>query len=131
MSDKEPGFYYPPEDDVGNSYQPPADGTSSGEMGQVSGENLGETTTVIEPSKAEKKADAKGRLGNTALQAGLPGALLIIATWWASLKRWDLDPGAGTDMPANVAGAWVVVLTLAVAYTMNRKNLNAKDNDPV
>lgn len=84
---------------------------------------------AVQPSAAQRKADAKGRVGNTVTQVGVPAFLVTIATWAAQLARLDLDPGAGTDMPTIVTAAWVGLLTWAMARFMNRDGYNASDGD--
>lgn len=64
--------------------------------------------------------DREGRVGRTSLQVGIPGAIVVIGTWAARLAGLDLDPGPGVDMPADVVAAWVVVVTIAAAWRMNR-----------
>lgn len=88
---------------------------------------VGEVVNVdaIQPSPAQQRDDARGRVGNTAVQAGTPGALLIVAGWAAALADIDLAPGAGTDLPANVAAAIASLLTVAMAWFMNRRGLKA------
>lgn len=80
---------------------------------------------AVRPSAEEQKADARGRIGNTAVQSGIPGALIVIASWVAALAHWDLDPGAGADIPATVVAALTTVLTVGIAVAMNRSALRA------
>lgn len=81
---------------------------------------------AIVPSASAVKADARGRVGNTVTQVGVPTALVVLGSWGARLAGIDLDPGAGVDMPAEVVGAWVAVGTYAMARWMNREGLNAE-----
>lgn len=80
---------------------------------------------AVQPSAEERSADARGRIGNTAQQAIIPTATVTIGTWLLALMHVDLDPGAGTDMPAVVASAFTSALTLALALVMNRPALRA------
>jgi hypothetical protein len=91
----------------------------------VTGEPV-EVSGVV-PSPAEQRADAKGRVGNTVTQVGVPASLVAIGTWAFRLGGVDLDPGAGVDMPAEIVGAFIAVGTWAMARWMNREGLNASD----
>lgn len=81
------------------------------------------TLEAVDPSPEQKKADAKGRVGNTVTQVGVPAAIVAIGTYLFRLADVDLDPGAGVDMPAEVVGAFVAVGTWAMARWMNRESL--------
>lgn len=96
-------------------------------MQPVSGELVELPEASVIPSPAEQRADAKGRVGNTVTQVGVPVGLVIIGTWAARLAGIDLDPGAGVDMPAEVTGAFIGVATWAMATWMNRAGLNASE----
>lgn len=74
------------------------------------------------PSELEELGalDRESRIGRAATQVGIPTAVVVIATWFAALLKIDLDPGAGRDMPANVVAAWIAVVTVALAWRMNR-----------
>lgn len=106
-----------------------SDGAAAGDPASapIAGELLEQI--AVKPSAEERRSDARGRIGNTALQTTLPGALVVLGTWAAALAGLDLDPGAGRDMPATVAAAFVTVLTIVVAWRMNRAGLNATDDD--
>lgn len=81
----------------------------------------GELTTVT-PLPGEQAERADRARGRTAVQVGVPTAIVIIGSWLARLAGLDLDPEvAGVDMPAEVVGAWVAVLTVALAFRMNPK----------
>lgn len=60
-------------------------------------------------------------IARTGLQVGIPAALVGIGSWLARLHGIDLDPEDGVDLPADVAGYLVAVLTGALAWAMNRK----------
>lgn len=76
------------------------------------------------PGEAElRRVDARGRIGNTAVQVGIPAAIVGLGSWICALLHIDLDPGAGTDMPAQVAGYFVAVIGSGIAWLMNRRNL--------
>src|SRR5687767_463231 len=86
---------------------------------------------VIEPEPIEvlsaagdgslEDLDRSDRIGRTALQVGTPAAIVGIGSWLARLNGVDLDPGAGIDLPADVAGYFVAVITVALAWRMNPK----------
>lgn len=78
----------------------------------------GDTVTVVPTPSAQAQQADRAR-GRTAVQVGTPAALLAIATWLLRLAEVDLDPGAGVDMPAEVAGAWVAILGVVLAFRMN------------
>lgn len=75
----------------------------------------------IIPSVEAQAADRQNRIGKTTVQVGTPTALVTIGTWLARLFDFDLDPGPGVDLPAEVAAAFVGVLTVVLAFRMNRK----------
>lgn len=91
--------------------------------GAVTGELI--ELAAVQPSAEEQRADARGRIGNTALQSTIPTALVSIGSWLLALSDVDLDPGAGTDMPAVIASAFTTILTVVLAWFMNRKALGA------
>lgn len=66
------------------------------------------------------EVDARARVGRTAVQVGIPTAVVGIGSWVARLLDLDLDPGAGRDMPADVVGYWIAVVTVVLAWRMNR-----------
>lgn len=66
------------------------------------------------------RQDTSRPIGRTAIQAGTPGALLVVATWVCKMFHVDLDPGAGVDMPADVSVALASLLTVGMAWLMNR-----------
>lgn len=68
-----------------------------------------------------EEIDRTSRVGRTVTQVGIPTAVVTIASWAAGLADLDLDPGAGTDMPAEIVAAWVAALTSALAWWMNRR----------
>lgn len=76
---------------------------------------------AVVPSADQQAADRQNRIGKTTVQVGTPTALVTIGTWLARLYDVDLDPGAGVDLPAEVAAAFVGVLTVVLAFRMNRK----------
>lgn len=99
----------------------PAD--PSAEAAPVAGELV--ELQAIQPSDAQQRSDARGRIGNTAVQTGIPGAVIVIGTWVCALGHIDLDPGPGTDMPAAVVGAFGALLTVLIAWKMNRTGLRS------
>ncbi|MCU1488307.1 MAG: hypothetical protein JWN67_5053 [Actinomycetia bacterium] len=102
-----------------------SDDQPAGELaGPITGEAVGQLDAIV-PSAAEQRSDAKGRVGNTVTQVGVPGAVVTIGTWAAQLGHVDLDPGPGTDLPTIVAAAFMVLLTWGMARWMNREGLRA------
>lgn len=95
----------------------------------VSGEVVEPELVSVQPTDSQVRADAKGRIGNTATQAGIAGAIVIIGGWAAAMGHVDLDPsGPGKDLPQTVSGAFGIVLTVLVAWLMNRAGLKAGDD---
>lgn len=91
------------------------------EAAAVSGELVTPEATVI-PSAATQNATADRARGRTGIQVSTPFAILTIGTWILRLADVDLDPGPGVDLPAEVAGAWVAVIALVLAFRMNPKD---------
>ena len=87
----------------------------------VTGELVDLPEAAVIPSEAEQNAGAERARGRTAIQLGVPAAIIVIATWLARLFGLDLDPGPGVDMPAEVVAAWGVILGLVFAFRMNPK----------
>lgn len=68
------------------------------------------------------EVDRAGRIGRTTTQVGIPSALMVIAVWALRLWGVDLNPAAGEEeMPAEVVAAFVAVLTVVLAFRMNRR----------
>lgn len=91
---------------------------------------IGEATTVtaVTPSASEQRSDAKGRIGNTATQATIAGALVSIGAYFCNQAGIDLDKlTESVELPIPISNAFVVVLTILVAWWMNRAGLTAKD----
>lgn len=65
--------------------------------------------------------DRSDRIGRTALQVGIPAAIVGIGSWLARLNGVDLDPGAGIDLPADVAGYFVALIAFGLSFGMNRR----------
>lgn len=74
---------------------------------------------VVEGSLGE--LDRSDRIGRTAVQVGIPAAVVGIGSWLARLNGVDLDPGAGIDLPADVAGYFVALIAFALSFRMNRR----------
>lgn len=87
----------------------------------IVGEPVDPPAAAVIPSVPEQNAAADRARGRTAVQVGVPAALVGIGSWAARLAGIDLDPGAGVDLPADVAGYFVAVVTVALAFAMNRK----------
>lgn len=87
----------------------------------VSGTLVEGETIQVTPTASEQNAAADRARGRTSIQVGVPAALVGIGSWWMRLHHVDLDPGSGTDLPADVAGYFVAVVTVALAFVMNRK----------
>jgi hypothetical protein len=96
--------------------------TDAGTGVPVSGELVTPPEAAVIPSKAEENSAADRARGRTAVQVGIPAAIVGIGSWLARLYDIDLDPGVGVDLPADVAGYFVAVLTVALAFRMNRKS---------
>ena len=91
------------------------------EAAPVSGELVEPAVTTVVTSAAAVAATADRARGRTAVQVGIPAALVGIGSWVARLAGLDLDPGDGVDLPADVAGYFVAVLTVGLAFRMNRR----------
>lgn len=87
----------------------------------VSGELVELPAAAVIPSVAEENSAADRARGRTAIQVGTPAALVGIGSWFARLHHLDLDPGAGIDLPADVAGYFVALITVMLAWRMNPK----------
>ena len=81
------------------------------------GEIPGEVLAVEELGEL----DRSDRIGRTALQVGIPAAIVGIGSWAARLADLDLDPGAGVDLPADVAGYFVALIAFGLSARMNRR----------
>lgn len=81
---------------------------------------------AIVPTPEANKAQGRLAIARTGIQGAVPGALLVVVGWQCQLHDVDLDPGAGTDFPATVSAALVVLLTVAMAYLMNRGKLRGE-----
>lgn len=77
-----------------------------------------EDPTENEPLEA---LDRSNRIGRTALQVGIPAAIVGIGSWLARLRGVDLDPGEGIDLPADVAGYFVALIAFGISARMNRR----------
>jgi hypothetical protein len=77
-------------------------------------------TDGTEPLDALAAVDRSSRVGRTAVQVGTPAAIVGIGSWLARLADLDLDPAAGVDLPADVAGYFVALTSTAIAWLMNR-----------
>jgi hypothetical protein len=91
------------------------------DVAAVVGEPVEPPAAAVVPSLAEQNATADRARGRTAVQVGVPAALVGIGSWAARLAGIDLDPGPGVDLPADVAGYFVAVVTVGLAFAMNRK----------
>lgn len=88
----------------------------------VAGELIEAPEAAVIPSEAEQNAGADRARGRTAIQVGLPAAIVGIGSWAARLAGLDLDPGAGLDLPAEVAGYFVAIVATFLAFRMNPKS---------
>lgn len=71
------------------------------------------------------EVDRASRIGRTSVQVGIPWALATLFEWGCALRGWDLDPWSeGTGLPSTVSVALVGVITVVLAYAMNRKPPN-------
>jgi hypothetical protein len=96
----------------------PLDAEPNPDAAPVAGEVV--SLDAVVPSADQMAADRSNRVGRTSLQVGIPAAIVGIGSWLARLKHVDLDPGAGVDLPADVAGYFVALATFILAYRMNR-----------
>lgn len=85
------------------------------------------TTTAVQPSAAQRRSDGRRRINTAVTYVTPPTAVVVIITWLARLFHLDLDPGAGSDMPADVTGAFVALGTWLMAHRANRSDLRAVD----
>lgn len=88
----------------------------------VTGELVEPPIATVQPDQTSQNATADRARGRTAVQVGVPAAVVGIGSWAARLSGIDLDPGAGVDLPADVAGYFVAVVTVALAFLMNPKD---------
>ena len=98
-----------------------SDVPSAADAAPVVGEPVAPPVAAVVPTVTEQNAAADRARGRTAVQVGIPAALVGIGSWAARLAHLDLDPGPGMDLPADVAGYFVAVLTVLLAFRMNRK----------
>lgn len=97
------------------------DAAKPGSGAPVTGELVTPEAAVI-PSQAEENVAADRARGRTTIQVGLPGSLVAIGAWLARLGGLDLNPLADAeDMPTEITAAFIVVLTIALAFRMNPK----------
>lgn len=96
-----------------------AEATDDDTAAPVTGETV--TLEAVVPSKSERAKERATRIARTGVQVSVPAAIVGIASWLARLNHLDLDPGAGIDLPADVAGYFVAVLATIGAWAMNRK----------
>lgn len=89
--------------------------------GTVVEEEAGVELVQVTPTPSEITQAADRAVGRTAIQVGLPTALVGIGTYLFRLWDIDLDPGAGRDMPADVVGYFIAAVTILVARKMNPK----------
>lgn len=88
----------------------------------VAGELVELPEAAVIPSLPEQRAAADRARGRTAVQVGTPGALVVLGSWLARLQGIDLNPLPGVeDMPPEVVAAWVVIITVLLAFRMNPK----------
>lgn len=77
-------------------------------------------------SPQANKAAGRLAIARTATQSTVPGAIILIGSWLCALLHIDLDPGAGTDLPATVSAAFAIVGTTVAAWVMNRGRLRGE-----
>lgn len=77
--------------------------------------------TPDEKLDALAQIDREGRVGRTVVQVTIPTAIVGIGTWLCAMLGVDLDPGAGTDLPAEQVGYFIAVVTGLIAWVMNRR----------
>lgn len=87
----------------------------------VTGEEVAPPAVTVAPDQASQNAASDRARGRTSIQVGIPAAIVGIGSWLARLCDVDLDPGAGMDLPADVTGYFIAVLTVVLAFRMNPK----------
>lgn len=97
----------------------------------VSGELVAPPAATVQPSASQVRADAKGRLGNTSVQATIAGAVVTIGGYLCLQAGLDLDRlnDATRELPIPISNAFVVIGTIFVAWLMNRAGMKATDDD--
>lgn len=74
---------------------------------------------MLEP--ADDAVARHSKIGRTAVQVGIPTAIVTIFAWSMRLAGVDLDPGPGVEMPTAVAASFIALVTAGLAWAMNRK----------
>lgn len=88
----------------------------------VTGELVDPPAAAVIPSQAEENSAADRARGRTAVQTGIPTALVIILVWLLRLNGIDLNPMPDVDdVPPEVATALAMVLANVLAFRMNPK----------
>lgn len=87
----------------------------------VVGEPVEAPIAAVIPSDAQQAVTADRARGRTAVQVGIPAAIVGIGSWIARLCHLDLDPGPGMDLPADVAAYFVALLAYVLVVRMNPK----------
>ena len=91
----------------------------------VRGEIVETDLVSVQPSVADQNLAADRARGRTAVQVGLPGAVVAIGAWFARLHGLDLDPlPEAENMPPEIVAAFIVVATVVMAFRMNPKTKN-------
>jgi hypothetical protein len=76
----------------------------------------------VQPSAADQNNAADRARGRTTMQVGLPSAVLAVIVWQLRRMGIDLNPSPDeTELPTEVAAAWLTLLTVAFAFRMNPK----------
>lgn len=95
----------------------------SAEAAPVTGELVTPPAAAVIPSPAQQNATADRSRGRTAIQVGIPTAIVGIGVWILRLAHLDLNPLPGQeDLPPDVAGYFVAVVTMIICYRMNPKD---------
>lgn len=92
-----------------------------GERAAAAYDAIGEVGYALNDAPADDPVARSSRIGRTAVQVGIPAAIVTIGVWAARLAGVDLDPGPGTDLPPDVVAAFVAVVGTGIAWRMNRR----------
>lgn len=87
----------------------------------ISGELVELPAAAVIPSVAEENSAAERARGRTSVQVGIPAALVGFGSYLFRMAHVDLDPGAGSDLPADVSGYLVALLAYVLVVRMNPK----------
>lgn len=75
---------------------------------------------TFEVTPAIVKEDGQNRIAKTTGQAGVAGAVVIVASWLAQQVGWD------GELPLEVSTSITFLLTSAAAWLTNRRRLRGE-----